>query len=56
MTTEQKILEKLERIEKDVNEIKKHMIDEDIILTKDDLKSLREAEEDLKKGKTKRIA
>ena len=44
-----------EKIEKEVHEIKEHMINGDKILSKDDLESLREAEKDLGEGKTKRI-
>ena len=51
----QKIFDKLEHIESDLNYIKKHISDVDLILTDDDLSSLHEAEEDLATGKTKRL-
>ena len=49
------ILEKLEAIKLELDYIKKHMTDMDIILTDDDIESLKEAEKDLKAGKTKRL-
>ena len=50
------IIEKLEHIQSDLDYIKKHIADVDLVLTEDDLESLKKAEEDLKKGKAKRIA
>jgi len=56
MATEVKeILEKLETIKADLDYIKKHMVDVDLVLTDDDLEALEEAESDLKRGKTKRL-
>ena len=56
MATEAKeILDKLETIKADLDYIKKHMVDVDLVLTDDDLEALEEAESDLKKGKTKRL-
>ena len=49
------ILEKLEAIKSELDYIKKHMTDMDIVLTDDDIESLKEAEKDLKAGKTKRL-
>ncbi|MBI3033281.1 hypothetical protein HYY69_07430 [Candidatus Woesearchaeota archaeon] len=49
------ILNKLDTIKQELDYIKERMIDPDTILTIDDLDSLREAEEDLKKGKIKRL-
>ncbi|MBI2549193.1 hypothetical protein HYW21_07635 [Candidatus Woesearchaeota archaeon] len=49
------ILNKLDSIKEELDYIKTHLIDPDIILTGDDLEALREAEEDLKKGRTKRL-
>ncbi len=45
----------LEYIMKEIAEIKEYMVDMDSILTYDDMESLREAENDLIKGKTKRL-
>ena len=56
MATEAKeILEKLEIIKTDLDYIKQHMIDVDLVLTDDDLEALNEAEKDLKSGKTNRL-
>ena len=56
MTTEsKKIIDKLNSITEDLNYIKKHMVDVDIVLTDDDLQALDEAEEDLKSGKAVRL-
>ena len=49
------ILKKLDTIKEELDYIKSHMIDYDRVLTNDDLEALREAEEDFKKGKTKRL-
>lgn len=53
--TEAQILEKLAKIEEDLNFIKDHILDADLLITDDDLGSIEEAEEDLKTGKTERI-
>ena len=53
MTNENMISEKLDLIKLEIDYIKEHLVD--ITLTNDDIISLREAEEDLKKGKTKRL-
>ncbi len=56
MTTETKeILEELRAIRSDLDYIKEHIIDRDLVLTDDDIESLKEAEKDLKEGKTKRL-
>lgn len=52
----QEIMEKLNHIQLDLNFIKNHLIDVDLVLTDDDINALQEAEEDLKKGRTKRLA
>jgi len=52
----QEIMEKLDHIQSDLNFIKGHLTDVDLVLTDDDVDALREAEEDLKNGETKRIA
>jgi hypothetical protein len=56
MATESKeILEKLDTIKADLDYIKKHMVDVDLVLTDDDLEALEEAENDLKAGRTRRL-
>ena len=56
MATEAKeILDKLEIIKSDLDYIKNHMVDVDLVLTDDDIEALEEAESDLKAGKTKRL-
>ena len=52
----QEILRKLNHIQLDLDLIKDHLADVEAVLTEDDVHSLQEAEEDLKKGKTKRLA
>ena len=42
------ILKEIREIKSDIDYIKKHIIDADIILTSDDLESLEEAEKDFK--------
>ncbi len=49
------ILEELKVIKNDLGYIKKHIIDIDMVMTDDDIESIREAEKDLKEGKTKRL-
>jgi hypothetical protein len=46
------VFDELQSLKKDVNFIKKHMIDVDMILTEDDKKSMKEAEEEYAKGET----
>lgn len=56
MITETKqILEKLDMIKSELDYIKGHIVDVDVILTEEDIKSLQEAEEDLIKRQTKRL-
>ena len=55
MTSEKIILDKLNEIKSELDFIKKRMVDVDTILTSDDVESLKEAEEDLKKGKTVKL-
>ena len=56
MTTETKqILEELKSIRSDLNYLKGHIIDLDLVLTDDDLQSLKDSERDLKQRKTKRL-
>ncbi len=51
----QEIMEKLNHIQLDLDFIKSHLTDVDLVLTDDDVDALHEAAEDLKKGKTKRL-
>jgi hypothetical protein len=51
MKTQQVILEKLEKIEKGVEEIKEHMVDVDTIITEEEKKLLDESIEHEKEGK-----
>ena len=52
----QEIMEKLNHIQADLDFIKSHLSDVDVVLTDDDVHALQEAEEDLRDGKSKRIA
>ncbi len=57
MTIETKeILAELRAIRNDLDYIKEHVVDIDLVMTDDDITSLKEAEKDLKEGKTKRLA
>jgi len=51
MNQEQQILKKLDKIEKEVHEIKVNMIDPDTIMTEDDYKALEEYKKEKKEGK-----
>ncbi|MBI5392366.1 hypothetical protein HZA96_00725 [Candidatus Woesearchaeota archaeon] len=51
MKAEQLILEKLEKIEKNIEDIREHMVDADIILTEDERKLVEDSYENEKKGK-----
>jgi len=53
MENEELIINKLDILKREIDFIKEHIID--ITLTQDDVESLSEAEEDLKKGRTKRL-
>ena len=48
MKGEQLILEELKEIKSDLEYLKKHVVDLDLVMTDDDIESIREAEEDLK--------
>lgn len=48
-------MEKLDEIKAELDEIKGKMADVDVVLTEDDVESLKAAEKDLKEGKTKRL-
>lgn len=49
------ILEKLSEIKTELDYIKDHLVDVDAVLTEDDLGALKDAESDLKAGRTKRL-
>ena len=53
MEKEALIINKLDILKQEIDFIKEHIIDR--TLTQDDIDSLKEAEEDLKKGRTKRL-
>ena len=55
METDKQILKELKSIRNDLDYIKEHIKEFDLILTDDDLESIKEAEKDLKEGKTKRL-
>ena len=55
MVIDKQILEKLDEIKSELDYIKRHMKDMDIVLTDEDIESLKEAEKDLKAEKTKRL-
>ncbi|MFC1774816.1 hypothetical protein ACFLZN_00690 [Nanoarchaeota archaeon] len=50
-STENRILDKLEKIEKDLSEIKEHMVDVDTILTVEERELLDESVKNEKEGK-----
>lgn len=52
---EAKIMKKLNRIEKEIGFIKEHLIDADLLITDDDLDSIKKAQEDLENDETERI-
>ncbi len=49
------ILKEIREIRSDIDYIKKHIVDADVILTCDDLESLEEAGKDFKERKTKKL-
>jgi hypothetical protein len=53
---EMKIMKKLDRIEKEIGFIKDHLIDADLLITDDDLDSIKQAKGDLENDETERIA
>ena len=53
MGNEELIMSRLDMLGQEINFIKEHIID--ITLTRDDINSLNEAEEDLSEGRTKRL-
>lgn len=50
MNTEQQILQKLEKIESDIQDIREHMVDADAILTEEERKLLDESIKHEKEG------
>ena len=56
MMGEADVMRKLDAIQKDVKELKKHVLDADALLTEDDMHALEEAENDLKQARTKQLA
>lgn len=56
MATESKqILEELRAIRSDLDYLKEHIVDVDLVLTDEDREALQSAEKDLKERKTKRL-
>jgi len=53
MENEELIINKLDILKQEIDFLKEHIID--VTLTQNDISSLNEAEEDLRKGKTKRL-
>lgn len=53
MENEELIINKLDALKQEIDFISKHIVD--VTLTQDDICSLNEAEEDLRKGRTKRL-
>ena len=53
MENDELIINKLDALKQEIDFIKEHLID--VTLTQEDIESLSEAEEDLKKGRTKRL-
>ena len=49
------IMTELKEIRKDLDYIKKHLADSDLVLTDDDIESIREADKNLAEKKTKRL-
>ncbi len=52
LKTEELILEKLDTIESELRDIKGRIVDLDTFLTEEDINSIKEAEKELKEGKT----
>ncbi len=52
---QQLILEELKEIKADLDYLKKHIVDIDLVMTDDDIEAIREAEEDLKQGRAKKL-
>ncbi|MFC1769074.1 hypothetical protein ACFLZX_04895 [Nanoarchaeota archaeon] len=55
METETKIMSRLDEIKTELDFIKKHMIDIDSFLSQEDKLDIKQAEKELKEGKTKSL-
>ena len=55
MASEKVILDKLDEIKSELDYIKNHIANIDTVLTDDDIEALKEAEKDLKEGKTVKL-
>ncbi len=55
MASETEMLRVLKDIKADLDYLKKHIKDVDLVLTDDDMEALEEAEKDLKEEKTQRL-
>jgi len=53
MESRELIIDRLDALKQDISFVKEHIID--VTLTQDDISSLNEGEEDLRKGTTKRL-
>ena len=53
--TTKQIIKEIKALKFELKNIKKRMVDIDVVLTDDDTESIKEAERDLKEGKTKRL-
>ena len=51
MDKSDKILNELKEIKKDLNQLKSGYIDNDVVLSKNDLKAIKEAEKDIKNNR-----
>ena len=49
------IMDRLDEIKSELDYIKKRMVDVDAVLTEEDIESLKEAEEDYKRGRTVKL-
>lgn len=56
MATEiRQIVDKLNEIQSDINYLKETIVDADVVLFDDDIQALKNAEKDLKSGKTRKL-
>ena len=55
MSTETKILEELKAIRAELDYLKEHIVDLDLVLTDNGVDSIKKADKDLKENKTKRL-
>ncbi|MDO8625010.1 MAG: hypothetical protein Q7R47_02925 [Candidatus Diapherotrites archaeon] len=54
-TDTSQILKEIRSLKADIEYLKGHLVESDMLLTDEDLESIQEAEKDLKTGKTKRL-